>query len=55
MHCETITSLFLFWEFGMDMRMKRIIEIRSAEGGADAQQFVGDLAIAFEKLCLRKR
>lgn len=35
--------------------MKRIVEIRSAEGGEDAQLFVGDLATAFERLCLRKR
>ena len=34
--------------------MKRIIEIRAAEGGADSQLFVGDLAVAFEKLGLRK-
>jgi protein subunit release factor A len=35
--------------------MKRIVEIRAAEGGEDAQLFAGDLANAFEKLCLRKR
>ncbi len=35
--------------------MKRIVEIRPAEGGEDAQMFAGDLAVAFEKLCLRQR
>lgn len=29
--------------------MKKIIEIRSAEGGDDAKLFVNDLAIAYEK------
>jgi len=29
--------------------MKKIIEIRSAEGGADSQMFVGDLANAYQK------
>lgn len=30
--------------------MKRIIEIRPAEGGADARLFVSDLAKAYQKL-----
>lgn len=34
--------------------MIRSIEIRAAEGGEDAQLFVGELAAAYEKLCLRK-
>jgi protein subunit release factor A len=34
--------------------MKRIVEIRAAEGGADAQLFVNELARAFEALCLRR-
>ena len=34
--------------------MKRLIEIRAAEGGEDAQIFVGELAVAFERLCLKK-
>lgn len=34
--------------------MKRIIEIRSAEGGADSQMFVSDLANAFERMALRE-
>jgi len=29
--------------------MKRILEIRAAEGGEDARLFVGDLAHAYEK------
>jgi protein subunit release factor A len=37
------------------LQMKRIVEIRPAEGGEDAQMFAGDLAVAFEKLCLRQR
>lgn len=34
--------------------MKRIIEIRAAEGGADSQIFVSDLANAYAKLFVRK-
>lgn len=34
--------------------MKRIIEIRAAEGGADAQLFVQDLANAYARLSVRK-
>ena len=34
--------------------MKKIIEIRSGEGGADAQAFVSDLAAAYTKLAARK-
>ena len=34
--------------------MKKIIEIRSAEGGADSQMFVGDLANAYRKFFDRK-
>jgi len=34
--------------------MKRIIEVRSAEGGADAQLFVSDLINAYIKLATRK-
>jgi protein subunit release factor A len=30
--------------------MRRIIEIRSAEGGQDSQIFVGELANAYERL-----
>lgn len=30
--------------------MKRIIELRSAEGGEDSQLFVADLARAYQKL-----
>lgn len=32
--------------------MKRIIEIRAAEGGEDSKLFVADLAVAYEKLIL---
>lgn len=35
--------------------MKRIIEIRAAEGGTDSQLLVGDFASAIERLCLRQR
>lgn len=31
--------------------MKRVIEIRAAEGGEDAALFVSDLADAYHKLC----
>jgi protein subunit release factor A len=34
--------------------MKRVIEIRSAEGGADSQHFVQDLIAAYAKLATRK-
>lgn len=34
--------------------MKRIIEIRAAEGGADARLFTAELCQAFEALCLRR-
>jgi peptide chain release factor 1 len=34
--------------------MKRIIEVRAAEGGADAQLFVRDLIAAYVKLATRK-
>lgn len=33
--------------------MQRIIEIRAAEGGADARMFCSDLLNAYFKLCLR--
>lgn len=33
--------------------MKRIIEIRGAEGGEDASLFVSDLAKAYQKLFAR--
>jgi protein subunit release factor A len=33
--------------------MKRIIEIRSAEGGEDSKLFVKDLSQAYIKLCSR--
>ncbi len=35
--------------------MKKIIEIRAAEGGDDSKLFVGELADAYCKLFLRKR
>lgn len=31
--------------------MKRILEIKSAEGGADSRIFVGQLADAYERFC----
>ena len=34
-----------FWE----LRMKRILEIRSAEGGEDSKLFVKDLGVAYIK------
>ncbi len=34
--------------------MKRIIEIRAAEGGNDAKLFVADLADAYSKLAVRQ-
>ncbi len=34
--------------------MRRIIEIRSAEGGADSQLFVNDLAGAYKRMTLRE-
>ena len=34
--------------------MKRLIEIKSAEGGNDSKLFVGDLAKTFLKLATRK-
>ena len=34
--------------------MKMIVEIRAAEGGADSQLFVKDLANAYAKLFVRK-
>jgi protein subunit release factor A len=34
--------------------MKRVIEIRSAEGGADSQLFVKDLFAAYVRLIDRK-
>lgn len=34
--------------------MKRVIEIRSAEGGADSQLFVKDLSAAYVRLIDRK-
>lgn len=34
--------------------MKRIIEVRAAEGGADSQLFVQDLIGAYIKLATRK-
>lgn len=34
--------------------MKRLVEIRSAEGGEDSKLFVSDLAKAFEKTALRE-
>lgn len=37
----------------MYFNMKRIIEIRPAEGGEDSRLLVADLARAYEKLALR--
>ncbi len=34
--------------------MKRVLEIRSAEGGADSQLFVRDLSAAYLRLFARK-
>jgi protein subunit release factor A len=34
--------------------MKRVLEIRSGEGGLDAKLFVADLAEAYHKLAIRK-
>lgn len=34
--------------------MKRVIEIRSAEGGADSQLFVKDLSAAYARMFARK-
>ena len=34
--------------------MKKIIEVRACEGGADAQIFVQDLIAAYTKLATRK-
>ena len=34
--------------------MKRILEVRAAEGGADAKLFVSDLIAAYTKLATRK-
>ena len=34
--------------------MKRTIEIRAAEGGEDARQFVAELATAYMKLAARE-
>jgi len=34
-------------------KMKKILEIRSAEGGKDSKMFVEDLAIAYEKTFTR--
>ncbi|NTF17130.1 PCRF domain-containing protein [Agrobacterium rubi] len=37
----------------MEMNMSSItLEIRAAEGGDDAKLFVGELAVAYERLCL---
>jgi protein subunit release factor A len=33
--------------------MKRVIEIRAAEGGEDSKLFVGDLATAYQKLGMK--
>lgn len=33
--------------------MKKVIEIRAAEGGDDSKLFVGDLANAYKKFALR--
>jgi len=33
--------------------MKRVIEIRGAEGGEDSKLFASDLAIAYQKHCDR--
>lgn len=33
--------------------MKRIIEIRAAEGGRDSELFAADLVVAYRKLCDR--
>lgn len=33
--------------------MKRVIEIRAAEGGEDSKLFVSDLAQAYQKFCTR--
>ena len=34
--------------------MKRVIEIRAAEGGEDSKLFVSDLATAYQKLGAKK-
>lgn len=34
--------------------MKRVIEIRAAEGGEDSKLFVNDLAQAYQKLSTKK-
>ncbi len=34
--------------------MKKIVEVRAAEGGADAQLFVTDLIAAYARLATRK-
>jgi len=34
--------------------MRKLIEIRSAEGGSDSQLFVSDLAAAYQKMALRE-
>lgn len=36
------------------MTVKRVIELRAAEGGADAQLLVGDLLQAYLRLFARK-
>lgn len=33
--------------------MKRVLEIRAAEGGRDSELFAHDLQGAYERLCLR--
>ena len=33
--------------------MKRILEIRPAEGGEDSKLFAQDLLVAYERMCLK--
>ena len=36
-----------------EIAMKKILEIRAAEGGEDAKLFVNDLAVVYEKTFLK--
>lgn len=46
----TARRLSVNTESQLESRMKRILEIRSAEGGDDAKLFAKDLAAAYIKL-----
>lgn len=35
-----------------DIAMKRIIEVRAAEGGEDSKLFASDLVQAYQKMCV---